>query len=175
MGYQGTCYGSLPQEKALRTVVSLATDLCGLETPWHKENWGPSQYLEWRTGAIWLMFQAYKHHMTTPQWDRQPKNSHHVHRCSVQPSRPDRPPAWRWQPPCCLPWGLAKLVWPMAIPREDGEGVGPKGEGALRTPLGEPEVWIFPACAYTQTHTKGSSDSQVDKISWNTHTHTHTC
>lgn len=40
----------------------------------------------------------------------------------------------------------------MAIPREDGDGVGPKGEGALRTPLGEPEVWIFPACAHTDTH-----------------------
>lgn len=55
--------------------------------------------------------------------------------------------------PSCLPWGLAKLVWPMAMPREDGDGVGPKGEGALRAPLGEPEVWMFPA--HTHTHTKG--------------------
>lgn len=51
----------------------------------------------------------------------------------------------------------------MAMPREDGDGVGPKGEGALRAPLGEPEAWMFPAHTHTHTH---SSDSEVD-----THTH----
>lgn len=63
------------------------------------------------------------------------------------PSRPEFPAGQH--SPSCLPWGLAKLVWPMAIPREDGDGVGPKGEGALRAPLGEPEVWMFPVRTHT--------------------------
>lgn len=44
-----------------------------------------------------------------------------------------------------LPCGLAKLVGPIAMPREEGEGVGPKGEGALNAPLGEPDAWMVPA------------------------------
>ncbi len=65
------------------------------------------------------------------------------------PSSPELKPGQHLGPPCCLPWGLAKLVWPIAMPREDGDGVGPKGEGALSAPLGEPEAWMFP----THTHT----------------------
>ena len=86
----------------------------------------------------------------------------------------------------------------MAIPKEEGDGVGPKGEGALSAPLGEPEVWIGPAHthihthAQTHTHTtqthahrKGLSDLNVDKFSTSctdiqtfilhtSHTHRHT-
>lgn len=45
------------------------------------------------------------------------------------------------------PCGLAKLaVCPIVIPREEGEGVGPKdaGDGALRAPLGELAACKFP-------------------------------
>lgn len=69
---------------------------------------------------------------------------------------------------CCLPWGLAKLVWPMAMPKEDGDGVGPKGEGALRAPLGEPEAWMFPAHIRT-THThQRAHQTKDDKYSLHT-------
>lgn len=44
-----------------------------------------------------------------------------------------------------VPCGLAKLeVCPIEMPREEGEGVGPKGEGARRAPLGELAAWMFP-------------------------------
>lgn len=45
------------------------------------------------------------------------------------------------------PCGLAKLaVCPIVIPREEGEGVGPKdaGDGALKAPLGELAACKFP-------------------------------
>lgn len=41
----------------------------------------------------------------------------------------------------------------MAMPKDDGDGVGPKGEGALKAPLGEPEAWMFPV--HTHTHIRG--------------------
>lgn len=46
-----------------------------------------------------------------------------------------------------VPCGLAKLaVCPIVIPREEGEGVGPKdaGDGALNAPLGELAACKFP-------------------------------
>lgn len=46
-GYQETCRGSLHRGKVLRPGVSLATGLCGWETPWHMESWGP-KHLEGR-------------------------------------------------------------------------------------------------------------------------------
>lgn len=78
--------------------------------------------------------------------------------------------------PCCLPWGLAKLVWPMAMPREDGDGVGPKGEGALRAPLGEPEAWMFPAHTHTYTYQRTRQTLRLTS-SPHTHslTHVHSC
>lgn len=55
------------------------------------------------------------------------------------------------------PWGLAKLaVCPIVIPREEGEGVGPKdaGDGALKAPLGELAACKFPNQRYNiTTHT----------------------
>lgn len=55
------------------------------------------------------------------------------------------------------PCGLAKLaVCPIVIPREEGEGVGPKdaGDGALKAPLGELAACKFPNQRYNiTTHT----------------------
>lgn len=56
----------------------------------------------------------------------------------------------------------------MAMPKEDGDGVGPKGEGALRAPLGEPEAWMFPAHIRT-THThQRAHQTKDDKYSLHT-------
>lgn len=89
------------------------------------------------------------------------------------PSRPDLTPGQHLRPPCCLPWGLAKLVWPMAMPREDGDGVGPKGEGALRAPLGEPEAWMFPAHTHTYTYQMARQTLRLTSSPY-IHTHAHT-
>lgn len=42
-GFRGTCRGSLPQAKDLRTGASRATAPCGWETLWRTGSWGPER------------------------------------------------------------------------------------------------------------------------------------
>lgn len=65
----------------------------------------------------------------------------------------------------------------MAMPKEDGDGVGPKGEGALRAPLGEPEAWMFPAhirTTHTRTHIKGLIRLMMPSTLYTHSLHVHT-
>lgn len=55
------------------------------------------------------------------------------------------------------------------MPKEEGDGVGPKGEGARRAPLGELAAWMFPA----HSQLMRSPSLQLSLSHTQIHTHTH--
>lgn len=58
------------------------------------------------------------------------------------------------------------------MPKEEGDGVGPKGEGARRAPLGEFAAWMFPAHSQLMRSLSLPLLLSLSHTQTNPHTHT---